>query len=60
MRVVRTIIKLVLVCAALVVNLVLLAFAIWQVKKKPDEVVFWPMIVSWIVTIVNIVIQIVL
>lgn len=56
----RTIIKLVLVCAALVVNLVLLVFAIWQVKKKPDEVVFWPMIVSWIVTIVNIVIQIVL
>ena len=56
----RTIIKLVLACAALVVNLVLLAFVIWQVKKEPDEVVFWPMIVSWIVTIVNIVIQIVL
>lgn len=56
----RMIIKLVLVCTALVVNLVLLAFVIWRVKKKPGEVVFWPIIVSWIVTIVNAVIQIML
>lgn len=56
----RTIIKLVLVCTALVINLALLAFIIWRFKKKPDEVVFWPMIVSWIVTIVNAVIQIML
>ena len=59
MRVVRTIIKLVLACTALVINLVLLGFVIWSAKRS-EEVVFWPMIVSWIVTIVNIVIQIVL
>ena len=55
----RTIIKLVLACTALVINLVLLGFVIWSAKRA-EEVVFWPMIVSWIVTIVNAVIQIML
>ena len=49
----RTIIKLILACTALVINLVLLGFIIWQAKKKPGEVMFWPMIVSWIVTMID-------
>ena len=56
----RMIIKLVLVCTALIINLTLLGFVIWQAKKKPGEVMFWPMIVSWIVTIVNVVAQVVM
>ena len=55
----RTIIKLILTCTALVINLALLGFAIWSTKRS-DEVVFWPMIASWIVTIVSIVIRIIL
>lgn len=56
----RMIIKLVLVCTALIINLTLLGLVIWQAKKKPCEVMFWPMIVSWIVTIVNVVAQVVM
>lgn len=56
----RMIIKLVLVCTALIINLTLLGLVIWQAKKKPGEVMFWPMIVSWIVTIVNAVAQVVM
>ena len=55
----KMIIKIVVACGALVINLVLLGFVIWSAKRS-EEVVFWPMIVSWIVTIVNAVIQIML
>ena len=52
-------IKIVVACGALVINLVLLGFVIWSAKRS-EEVVFWPMIVSWIVTIANAAVQVVL
>ena len=53
----RMIIKLVLACTALIINLTLLGLVIWQAKKKPGEVMFWPMITALIVAVASAAVQ---
>ena len=54
-------IKIVVVCEALAINLLLLGFVIWFIRKHPEEMVpFWPMIASLIVSLVNAAVQVAL
>lgn len=57
----KMIIKIVVACGALTINLILLGFVIWFIKKYPEEMVpFWPMIASLIVSLVNAAVQVAL
>ena len=57
----KMIIKIVVACEALAINLLLLWFVIWFIKKHPEEMVpFWPMIASLIVSLVNAAVQVAL
>ena len=57
----KTMIKIVVVCEALAINLLLLGFVIWFIRKNPEETVpFWPMIASLIVSLVKAAVQVVL
>lgn len=57
----KTMIKIVVACEALAINLLLLGFVIWFIRKHPEETVpFWPMIASLIVSLVNAAVQIAL
>ena len=54
----KMMIEIVVACEALAINLLLLGFIIWFIKKHPEEMVpFWPMIASLIVTLVNAAVQ---
>ena len=57
----KMMIEIVVACEALAINLLLLGFVIWFIKKHPEEMVpFWPMIASLIVALVNAAVQIAL
>lgn len=57
----KTMIKIAVSCEALAINLILLGFVIWFIKKHPEEMVpFWPMIASLIVAIVSAAVQVAL
>ncbi len=54
----KTMIKIVVACEALAINLLILGFIIWFIRKHPGETVpFWPMIASLIVSLVNVAVQ---
>lgn len=50
----KTMIKIVVACEALAINLLLLGFVIWFIRKHQEETVpFWPMITALIVAVVS-------
>lgn len=50
----KMIIKIVVACGALAINLILLGFIIWFIRKHPEKTVpFWPMITALTVAVAS-------